>query len=275
MFYFCSIPTRRLDARVHDLLAHRRHRRRARLPARGARRGSRRAGVPPASDPDRRNARFLSPPPGGGGGSTSGRRRSRRASPRWRSRRRTQRTPLRHGGMARLAPDRPRPRRRRAARCGQRAARRPARHSDAIDRRKPRKTQRAARGDRRGAGAAHRNDPRGRVAEGHPRQQAGARRLRPGRMEAIVRDGLPRAPTISSSRCRTAPGPTASSACRATAGCSRSTPSSRSRAFRRCAQRATTRRERPRLRAYAPTSASMSRTSPSAISCRARRRTWR
>ena len=38
--------TCRLDARVHDLLPHRRHRRLARLPARGDRRGSGRAGAP-------------------------------------------------------------------------------------------------------------------------------------------------------------------------------------------------------------------------------------
>ena len=96
-----------------------------------------------------------------------------------------------------------------------------------------------------------------------------------GRMEAIVRDGLPvgayEFQFTLSNRAR----PIASSACPATPGCSPLTPSSRSRVLLRCAPRATTRRAKRRMRGCAPTSASTSRTSPSAICCPARRRMWR
>ena len=50
----------------------------------------------------------------------------------------------------------------------------------ADDRRQPQQAQRTPRGDRRGAGAPHQPHPGSGFAEGHSRQQAGARRLRAG-----------------------------------------------------------------------------------------------
>ena len=91
-----------------------------------------------------------------------------------------------------------------------------------------------------------------------------------GRMEAIVAMACRPAPMISSSPCRTAPGPTASFACRAIPARSQSTPSSRSKGFPPIGRRAMTRRARPRTLGSAPTSASTSRISPSAIFCPAR-----
>ncbi len=140
-----SQPTR---PRVHDLSPDRRLRRHARLPARGARRGPGRAGVPSAFDLDRPHARVRRPPPRGRGGLRAAgddRGALRRARP---VERRTRRPGRRHGGMAGRPPDRSRPRRRRPARFGRPAARGGAREPGADDGRELGSPQRAACGDR-------------------------------------------------------------------------------------------------------------------------------
>jgi len=79
----------------------------------------------------------------------------------------------------------------RSARCRRDAGRRRSRSLRQNRRRTSGQTERKTRGDRCGAGKGRRADPRSRRPQGYSCQQASARRLRPSRLEAIIKDGLP------------------------------------------------------------------------------------
>ena len=146
----------------------------------------------------------------------------------------------------------------------------------ADDRRKSWQAQRASRRHRRGAVAHERNDARSGVAQGHSLQQAVPRRLRSGE------DGGDRARRLARGRLRVPvhalqPSPPRlrhpPAGRRAAARRRRQVPARR---LHRVARRARRRNAQDGAwRGCARTSASTSRTSPSATFCPARRRTWR